>query len=103
MSKAAVEELAEENRQIERRYYEDHPQPKNTKPSVPWELEQSLHHIPDILTKHYSVLVMPFIHGYRLAFFNEEEKKECNGVEQKVRQLLKCSRRQSPSSGEGGN
>ncbi len=90
MSKAAVAKLVEENRQIERRYYEEHPQPKNIKPSVPWELQQSLHHIPDILTRHYSVLVTPSIHGYRLAFFNEEDKKECEGVEQNARRFLKA-------------
>jgi len=46
MSKAAVDKLIEENRRIEEQYYHEHPRPKNIKPSVPWELKQSLHHIP---------------------------------------------------------
>lgn len=96
MSQAAVDKLVEANRQIEERYYEKHPQPKNIKPSVPWELQQSLHHIPDILTERYSVLVTPFIHGYRLAFFNEDDKKECEGVEQDVRRLLKADETEQP-------
>jgi uncharacterized protein (TIGR03067 family) len=89
MSKAAVDKLVEENRRIEEQYYHEHPRPKNTKPSVPWELQQSLHHIPNILMRHYSVVVVPFIHGYGIAFFDEQDKKECEGVEQDVRRLLK--------------
>lgn len=89
MSKAAVDRLVEDNRRIEERYYREHPQPKNIKPSVPWELRQSLHHIPYIVTKQYAVLVTPFIHGYGVAFFDEQDKKECEGVERDVRRLLK--------------
>lgn len=89
MSKMEVDKILEENSQIERRYYEKHPQPKNGKPSVPRELEQSLRHIPDILTKHYSVLVTPFIDGPGMAFYDEKDKKKCEDVEQDVRRLLK--------------
>jgi hypothetical protein len=88
MSKAAVDELNEENRRIKEQYYHEHPRPKNVKPSVPWELKQSLHHIPNVLAKNYSVLLTPFIQGPSLAFFNEQEKKECEGVEREVRRLL---------------
>ncbi|MCE5267519.1 MAG: tetratricopeptide repeat protein [Planctomycetaceae bacterium] len=89
LSKAAVDKLVEDNRRIEKQYYQAHPQPKNDKPSLPWELEQSLHHIPDLLAKQYSVLVTPSINGW-VAFYDEQDKKECEGVEQNVRRWLKA-------------
>jgi uncharacterized protein (TIGR03067 family) len=48
------------------------------------------------LTDKYSVLVVPFIHGPGLAFFNEQEKKECEGVEQDIRRLLKADTGAAP-------
>lgn len=96
MSKAAVDKLIEVNRRIEEQYYHEHPRPKNVKPSVSWELKQSLHHIPNVLAKNYSVLLTPFIQGPGLAFFNEQEKKECEGVEQELRRLLKADAKAAP-------
>lgn len=90
MSKAEVEKLTKENERIEENYYRKHPQPKNSKPlGLPKEVRESLHHIPNILAKNFSVLLTPFIQGPGEAFFNEQEKKECEGVEQAVTRLLK--------------
>jgi hypothetical protein len=91
MSKADVDKLIAENKRITKKYDEEHPREKNTKPIDSPELQKSLHHIPDILTDHYSVLVEPFIQGW-LAFFNEQEKKECEGVEKDIRLLLQSKK-----------
>lgn len=90
MSKAAVDELIKANQRIEEQYDREHPQPKDSKPlGLPKDVRDSMHHIPNILVESYSVLLIPFIQGPGEAFFNEQEKKECEGVEQDVRQLLK--------------
>ncbi len=90
MSKADIDELIEDNRSIEEHYDHQHPQPKDSKPlGTSKELLDSLHHIPNVLGKKCSVRLTPFIQGPGEAFFNEQDKKECEGVERDVRRLLK--------------
>jgi hypothetical protein len=90
MSKSAIDKLIEANRRIEDEYDRKHPQPKNSKPlGPPKDMRDSMHHIPNILSDRYNVLLIPFIQGPGEAFFDEQEKKECEGVEQEVRRLLK--------------
>ena len=89
ISKAAVDELIEANRQIEKEYDRKHPQPKKSKPlGLAKNVRDSMHRIPNILADRYSVLLTPFIKGPGKAFFNEQENKECKGVEQDVRRVL---------------
>jgi hypothetical protein len=89
MSKAAIDKLIEKNRRIEEQYELKHPQPKNSKPNgLPNDVRDSMHHVPNILVESYSVRLIPAIQGWR-AFFNEQDKKECEGVKMDVRRLLK--------------
>jgi hypothetical protein len=89
MSQAAVDKLLAANRRIEEEYYSNQPQPKDSKPvGLPKNVRDSMQPIPNILADSYSVRLIPYIQGPSEAFFNEQEKKECEGVERDIRRVL---------------
>lgn len=85
----AVAKLEEPNKRTMEDYYRQHPVDPHAKPtSPPKEVTDKLHHIPNVLTKDYSALVIPSIQG-SLAFYSPEDEVECQRVEQRIKASLK--------------